>query len=282
MFDRPSPVSPSRDAYIAPPVQRAVRLIRHIADGHPAINMSETAKALQINRTTLLRLLHTLESEGFIEKRPGGAGYQVGLTLLGIAARTLFSQDIVQVAIPVLTRLAEALNLSSHLGVLDGAEVVYLVRRTPNTALASNIRVGSRLPAHATTMGRIILAHMTPSEIAALYDGREMKRFSEHTVTDLPALHARVALDRAAGITWSDAHFERGISSAAVAVFDFAGAPVGAINVSGTTPSFGDDARRAAIGSALKAAGVEISQRLGWPGPSDRDAASRPKIEEMA
>ena len=68
--------------YIAPPVQRAVRLIRHVAEGNPVLNMSETAKALKINRTTLLRLLHTLEAEGFVERRPNGAGFQVGLSLL--------------------------------------------------------------------------------------------------------------------------------------------------------------------------------------------------------
>ena len=71
--------------------------------------MSETAKALKINRTTLLRLLHTLEAEGFVERRPGGAGYQVGLSLLEVGARAIFSQDLVQVAVPVLTRLAEDL-----------------------------------------------------------------------------------------------------------------------------------------------------------------------------
>src|SRR3989440_9609787 len=162
----------SGSRYLAPPVQRAVRLIRHVAEGNPVLNMSETAKVLKINRTTLLRLLHTLEVEGFVERRPDGAGYQVGLALLEVGARALFSQDLVQVAMPVLTRLAETLQLSSHLGVLDGTDVLYLVRRTPNTPPASNIRAGSPLPAHATTLGRMLLAHMTPLESEALHAGR--------------------------------------------------------------------------------------------------------------
>ena len=93
----------------------------------------------------------------------------------------------------------------------------------PNTPLASNIRVGSRLPAHATTMGRMMLAFMPEVEIDKLYAGKELERFSEHTATTLAALHANAARDRSAGIAWSDAHFESGISSAAVPVFDFAG-----------------------------------------------------------
>src|SRR5258708_12123281 len=91
--------------YIAPPVQRAVRLIRHVAEGNPVLNMSETAKTLKINRTTLLRLLHTLELEGFVERRPDGAGYQTGLALLEVSPRALFAHDLVQPAIPVLTPL---------------------------------------------------------------------------------------------------------------------------------------------------------------------------------
>jgi DNA-binding IclR family transcriptional regulator len=253
--------------YIAPPVQRAVRLIRHVAEGNAVVNMSETAKALKINRTTLLRLLHTLEAEGFLEKRASGAGYQVGLSFLEVGARALFSQDLVQVAVPVLTRLADELQLSAHLGVRDGTDVLYLVRRTPDTPLASNIRVGSRLPAHATTLGRMILAFTPPAELRRLYAGKELERFSDHTATTLPALQAKLEKDRVAGIAWSEAHFERGIGSAAVPVFDFSSAPVGAINVSGPVAAFMEEGRRAAIGDALRMAGVEISRRLGWIGP---------------
>jgi DNA-binding IclR family transcriptional regulator len=260
--------------YIAPPVQRAVRLIRHVAEGNPVLNMSETAKTLKINRTTLLRLLHTLEVEGFVERRPNGAGYQIGLSLLEVGARALFSQDLVQVAVPVLTRLAETLQLSAHLGVLDGTDVLYLVRRTPNTPLASNIRAGSRLPAHATTMGRMLLAYMTPLEIEALYAGKELERFSDHTSTTLEDLRAKAGRDRHAGIAWSEAHFERGINSAAVPVFDFAGTPLGAINVSGPQAAFAQ-ARREIIASTLRTAGAEISRRLGWiePDGAERHAA---------
>src|ERR1700741_3998002 len=206
----------SAGIYLAPPVQRAVRLIRHVAEGNPVLNMIETAKTLKINRTTLLRLLHTLEAEGFVERRPSGAGFQVGLSLLEVGARALFSQDLVQVAVPGLTELSGKLQLSAPLGVLDGTDVLYLVRRTPDTPLASNIRVGSRLPAHATTIGRMILAFLPQLEIDKRY----------------------------AGIAWSDCYFESGISSAAVPVLDFAGTPLGAINVSGPVNAFAGKERR--------------------------------------
>src|SRR5262249_44594920 len=241
--------------YIAPPIQRAVRLIRHVAEGNPVLNMSETAKTLKINRTALLRLLHTLEVEGFVERRPDGAGYQVGLALLEVGARALFSQDLVQVAMPVLTRLAESLQLSAHLGGLDGTDVLYLVRRTPHTPLARHIRVVTRLPAHATTMGRMLLAYMTKVELETLYAGKELQRFSDHTATTLAALETKAEKDRAAGIAWSEAHFERGIGSAAVAVFDFGGTPLGAIHGSGPVRAVAAEGRRALSGAGVGAGG---------------------------
>ena len=89
-------------------------------------------------------------------------------------------------------------------------------------------------------MGRMILAFMPALEIDKLYAGKELARFSDHTATTLAALHAKLEQDRSAGMAWSDAHFESGISSAAVPVFDFAGTPLGAINVSGPVNAFAE------------------------------------------
>src|SRR5262245_39411695 len=227
-------------SYIAPPVQRAVRLLRHIADGDPVTSMSETAKTLKINRTTLLRLLYTLESEGFVERRNDEAGYQVGPSLVALAARIVFSQDLIRVSVPIVAKLAEKVGMSAHLGVLEETDVLYLLRRTPNAPLASNIRIGSRLPAHATTMGRIILAHMSTADVEAIFRGKQLLRFSAHTPTTMAELHIVLKRARQDRIAWSDGFFEPGIGSAAVAVLDYAGAPVGALNVSGPLDSFRD------------------------------------------
>jgi DNA-binding IclR family transcriptional regulator len=251
----------AEDAYLSPPVQRATRLLRRIAEGDRVTNMSRTARDLDISRTTLLRLLHTLEAERFIEPA-GDAGWRIGAGLIGIAAHAFGSGDLAEAAQPVLHRLAETLGLSAHLGVLDGREVVYLVRRTPNASFVSNIRVGSRLPAHAANMGRIMLAHLPEAEVRALYAGVPMPASTAHTPTTLDGLLARLAQDREAGLAWSDGHYEPGIASVAAAVRDATGRPVAAINVSGQAASF--DAHRARIGTAVAEAASDISARLGF------------------
>lgn len=265
------------DAYLSPPVQRAVRLLRHIVEGDPVTNLSRSARELGINRTTLLRLLHTLHAERFLEPRGEGQGWRIGTGLIGLAAQAFYSEDLVQTAVPVLTRLADQLMLSTHLGVLDGLEVVFVVRRTPNHSVVSNIRIGSRLPAHAANMGRIIMANMPADKVDRMYAGSELKPVTQHTVVTLAQMHAQLAADRAAGLAWSDGNYEAGISSVAAAIFDATGEPVAAINVSGHSADFTGAARRAEIAAGILAAAREISERLGWLG-ADRadDAATKP------
>ena len=260
--------------YISPPVQRAVLLLRRIGEGDGVSNVSRTARELGINRTTLLRLLHTLQSERFIEPRPEGQGWRIGVGLIGLSAQAFFSQDLIQISVPVLTRLAETLDLSAHLGALDGLEIVYLVRRVPNNAFASNIRIGSRLPAHAANMGRIILAYLPPERIDALYSESMLSAVTRHTAVTLAQLHAQLEDDRTAGLAWSDGNYEAGISSVAAAIFDATDMPIAALNVSGQSVKFEGAARRRQIAASVRAAAYEISQRLGWHGPQTLIAAA--------
>lgn len=267
------------DLYLSPPVQRAARLLRHIAAGDAVTHISDTARAIGINRTTLLRLLHTLSAERFIEPRPDGNGWRIGVGLIGLAANSFFSEDVVQISVPVLTKLAESLGLSAHLGVLDGLDVVYVVRRVPNHVFASNIRVGSRLPAHAANMGRIILAHLPPAQVDRLYAGATMMPVTPHTAVTLVQLHAQLDADRAAGLAWSDGNYEPDISSVAAAIFDATGTPIAALNVSGHTSNFTGAGRREQIAAAVTDAAADISQRLGWFG---RDTESDRRRNQTA
>src|SRR5579862_9163121 len=225
-------------SYLSPAVQRAARLLRHVAEGDNVTNMSRTARELGINRTTLLRLIHTLEAERFIEVRSEGHGWQIGVGLIGLTAQAFFSEDLVQIAVPVLTRLAESLTLSAHLGVLDGRDIVYPVRRVPNHAFASNIRIGSRLPAHAANMGRIILASLPRERVDRLYAGVDLRPVTPQTPVTPLQLHAQLDADRALGLAWSDGNYEAGISSVAAAIFDVSNMPVAACNVTGQSAQF--------------------------------------------
>lgn len=258
----------NRMSYNVPPVQRAIKLLRHIADGNDCSNTSHAAKAVGINRTTLLRLLHTLAMEGMIEIEGPGGGYRLGTGLISLASSAVFSRDLVQVAQPVLKRLAQALGLSSHLGILEGQHIVYLVRETPNLHLVSNVRVGSRLPAHATTIGRSILAELDFSEVKALFKESELVGVTAKTPVTYETLAAQLADDKSQRIAWSVGNFEANIGSCAAAIHDISGDVAGAINVTGPDHHFLiEGGRREEISGDLMAAAEQISRQLGYLPP---------------
>lgn len=252
--------------YTVQPVVRALAVMRHIAAGNRCRNSSQTARAIGINRTTLIRLLATLERERIIEALPDG-GYQLGTGLIALASEALNARGIIQVARPVLRRLVDRLNLSAHLGVREGREIVYLARETPVSHLASTVRVGTRLPAHATTIGRILLAGLPREELAALYGGRTLEAYTDKTRTTLAELVGQLDEDLGRGVSWSVANFEPEIGSAAAPVYDHRGDAVAAINVTGHASLFaeeGDGTGR--IETALKEAAREVSEALGYRG----------------
>ncbi|MGH6763686.1 MAG: IclR family transcriptional regulator [Phyllobacterium sp.] len=255
----------SHEQYIVPPVLRAIAVLRYIAAGNHCRNLSTSAKALSINRTTLIRLVRTLQQERWIEEIAPGAGYQLGSGLIALAAGAINDRDAVRIAKPVLARLAQQLNLSAHLGILDGRDVVYMARQSPNTHLVSNVREGTRLPAHATTMGRILLAHLPTEELRRLYRDTGMKAFSEQTPTTFDALIEQLSAEREKGIVWNVNSFEPGIGSCACAIYDHTSQVIAAINVTGPDAYFKTGRTELhKIEQALRTAAEEISAALGY------------------
>ncbi|GBQ22489.1 IclR family transcriptional regulator [Gluconacetobacter sacchari] len=252
------------NGYVSPPVQRAARLLRYIGDGGSLANVKAAAAALGISRTTLLRLLHTLEMERFIERARDGE-YQIGIGLVGLVGESAFGQGLVRIALPIVANLAEKSGLSAHLGVLDGREAVYLARRVPNVPLASNISVGSRVGAHATTLGRAILAWLDPEDVRALYENCPLGQYTDRTPASWKTLSETLKRERETGYSESDGLYSDGVSSIAAPVFDESGRPIASVNVSGPTPLFETEGgRRAYIADLVTDAARQISVRLGW------------------
>lgn len=258
--------------YLSPPVQRACRLLRYIAEGGSFANIRAVATQLDISRTTLLRLLHTFEAERFIEKVSGGGDYQIGIDLVGMVGDHAYGQDLVRIGMPVIARLAEETGLSAHLGVLDGLDAMYLARRVPNVPLASNITVGSRISAHATTLGRAILAVMDAETVRAMYAGCVLGQYTDMTPTTWESLEARLRAEREMGYSVSDGVYSNGVSSVAAPIFGHGHKVLAALNVTGPTSLFKMSLRRETqiIEQVCKAAHT-LSVRIG-----DREEAAPP------
>lgn len=256
---------PETKTYSVPPVERAIKLLRYIGDGNTCRNLSTASRDLAINRTTLIRLIHTLLEQRLIEEMAEGAGYRLGVGLVTLGAQAIAGRDLVRTCQPVLERLCEDTAMSAHIGILDGIDIVYLNRVAPNSHLVSNIHAGARLRAHASSIGRAILAEMDPSAITALLEGATLEAVTPKTPTTIDGVLAQAASDKALGYAWSVGNFEAGIGSCGAAIFDHNGAVVGALNVSGADSRFSDASDSKQIREAVCKAARDASSFLGAP-----------------
>lgn len=246
------------------PVIRGLRLLRFIAEGGSTANLSEVGRRIDVNRVTVMRLLATLEHEGMVERLPQG-GHTVGFSFLKLASHVLAANDLTTFARRVLARLSGSLQLSAYLAVPDGGDVLYLLRDMPNTGLVSNIQVGSRVPAHLTTPGRMLIAHLSPEQLRERLGDDPLP-----TVTgQSPGTHARLAeilaADLERGCAWSFSAFEPGIDACAAPVHDATGEVVAAISVAGPQQRFeADGTLRERVQKEVKAAAKDLSALLGY------------------
>jgi len=249
-----------------PGLERGLGILRLFKRRRPAISPPEMARELGIPRSTVHRLVQTLEELGFLRRVDGGGMYALGPAVLTIGFEYLGSLDIVQLSRPVLERLRDETDCSTHLAIRNGTDIVYLARYASNAAITSNVSVGSALPAHATVIGRVILADLADAELAQLYRGKPLEAYTEQTPTTLPALLRLLAEDRQRGYAISTSFYERGVTSIAAPVRDHSGRVVASINAVTVEVAPEEPALRGGLKDRVVAAAATISEMLGAPG----------------
>lgn len=185
----------------------------------------------------------------------------------------LAGQDLTTFARRVLATLSESLKLSAYLTVRDGRDVLYLLRDMPQTALVSNIQVGSRVPVHQITPGRMLIAHMPESELRDLLGPEPLATATPQGATSYARLTEILGADHARGCAWSFSGFEPGIDACAAPVFDASGAVVAAISTAGPAQRFELDPQlRERTEREVKRAARDLSGLLGYATPRDSRA----------
>ena len=222
----------ARDRYTVPALAQGLAALGLFSRARPALTAPEIAQSLSLSRSTVFRLLHTLQSLGYLV-RADDRLYRLGPALLNRGFAYLASLDLVEVAQKELLALRDETGNATQLAVLEGAEVLYLARCLATRALTSNVAVGTRLPAHATAMGRVLLMEMPEEAVRALFTGRRLARFTDATPTALPNLLDVLARDRARGHVLSRSSFEPGVDMLALPVRNAEGRIEAAISLVG-------------------------------------------------
>lgn len=253
--------------YKVPALERGMQLLMLFDRNRREIGAPEIGQLLGIPRTSVFRLLQTLENLELVTRatRTMGGAYRLGPAVLRLGFEYIASLDITELGRPVVEALCAATDLPTQLVIRDGREVVVILRLTGNSAFQSNVSVGTRMPAHATALGRVMLADVTESELRKLYPERALERFSAQTPASVAELRRIVAEDRLRGYALSDSFYERGISAVAAPVRDGTDRIVAAISVTTQREAIPGE-ERDVLARKVVAAADELSRRLNYRG----------------
>ena len=197
----------------------------------PSMTLSDVARKTGLSRGTARRLLLTLVELGYAGF--DGKNFSLRPRVLNLGFAYLNSQTLWQLAQPYMVELVEQVHESCSVSVLDGTDIVY-VARVPTAAriMSINLGIGTRLPAFATSMGRVLLAGLPNEEIERLLEQvSPLPRHTSKTITDPKELLREIEQVRRQGWALVDQELEQGLRSVAVPVVDCVGMPIAALNV---------------------------------------------------
>jgi len=213
-------------------VERALDVLLCFTQQTPELSMTQIAEQVGINKSTIHRLLATLEKKRFVERDPLTGIYRPGIRLLQLAYLTLEQNDLRRLAAPYLRRLCELQRENVNLTILDDIDVIYLevVESAQRVKLAATS--GQRLPAFCTASGKAILAFMPEEEVKRIIE-RGMPRYTPYTLLSSSELFENLHHTRELGFAISEQEFEDGINAVAAPIFDRSKQPLASISVAG-------------------------------------------------
>ena len=227
--DRPE-LDGGRAAHYVQSLERGLAVIRAFGAATPSLTLSEVARATGLTRAATRRFLLTLGDLGYV--RSDGRYFELTPRVLELGYAFLSSMTLPEVAEPHLERLVAEVHESSSVSVLDDDDIVYVARVPTSRIMRVSINVGTRFPAYATSMGRVLLAGLEPEELDAFLARAELVRLSARTITAEPKLRAELARVRRQGWAMVDQELEEGLRSVAAPIRDRAGQVVAAVNLS--------------------------------------------------
>lgn len=229
----PSERSEKKGVKTVQSVEKALRILDVMGDlGRPQ-NLMELSQALEMNASTLYRLLVTLCRRGFVVHDVHTGSYRLSLKTFQIGQAALDSVDLRRDARPVMEALVARCNETVNLVALQGRDVIFVEQVESTNMLRSLIKVGSRAPAYATGGGKALLAGLAKAEVRALYADYRMHAFTDNTITDLTQLQEELTVTSRRGYAIDDEECERGLRCVAAPIYDHARYAVAALTVTG-------------------------------------------------
>ena len=243
-------------------VDRAISILQVLAR-RGVSGVTEISVELSVHKSTVSRLLGTLEGRGLVEQTSSRGRYRLGPAVVPLAAGVTKRHDLTVISRAVCNALASDVGETVNVVVQEGRGVVTLDQVIGSSAITTVNWVGQRNPLHATSSGKVFLASMPPVELQT-YLSVELTRFTKYTITDPEQLESELAAVREHGYALAMEEQELGLAAVAAPIRSLDGRVIAALAVSGPTMRI-DEAAIHRIAPRLQAAAAQISERNGYP-----------------
>jgi DNA-binding IclR family transcriptional regulator len=228
------------DRYTVPGLERGLRILAEFSRREPVLTAPEIARRLGVPRSTVF-----------------------GLAVLRLGFEYLASQGITELGRPILERMRDETGCATSLVVRDGRDIVYVLRAASPSPFASAVSIGTRLPAHATVLGHVLLGDLTLSQLRALYPEGKLEAINENTPATTEQLFDVVQQVRERGHVLAEGFFESHICTVAAPVLGDSGHVVAAIGLTVPGSRIAED-KRAALVAQVRGAATQLSTLLNY------------------
>jgi DNA-binding IclR family transcriptional regulator len=242
-------------------VDRAAAILEILArDGEAGV--TEVARELGVHKSTASRLLAALDRRELVTQDAARGRFRLGIGIVRLAGAVARGLDVVQEGRPVCRVLAREVGETVNLAILSGRDALYLDQVAGPAALSPHNWAGQRIPLHATSDGKVLLAYLPADEVAG-HLMPPLRRFTERTITAPAGFASLLAGVRQRGYATAVEELEEGLTAVAAPIRNAEGAVIASISASG--PSFRIPAERIDdLAGSVRRAAAEISRRLGW------------------
>lgn len=244
-------------------VDRAMLILDHLKESPKGLGVTELSKRLVVAKSTVHRLLSTLEKHRYVKKVNNDGVYQLGLKFLEMNETVIENLDIVELAHPILEKLTNKVSDITHLAMLENFELIYIDKVENKSIIRIYSQTGKRGPLHCTGVGKAIAAYFSEHKLELFLNRTELKKFTQSTFTSKEAFKNELKKIRVEGYSIDNEEHEEGIRCVAVPVFDHLGEVNYAISVTGTINRMTNQHVEEII-PLLKESAYEISQQIGY------------------
>jgi IclR family KDG regulon transcriptional repressor len=248
-------------------VQKTFAIIEHFTIQKPEWGVTELAKAIGSNKSTVYRFLNDLNSLGILFKHPDTEKYSLGIKLYELGSRVQLKSAFVDKTHPVLEEVAQSIKETVHIAVLKNRKVFYVDRVESPQGLRISSQIGSFNPIHATSLGKVLLAYLPDKEqkqtLKSILDEHPLTSYTKNTITEKSTLIEELDRIKSNGYAIDREEFEIGLICVGIPIFNQKNEVVASLSASGPANRFKEEEVTNYVATLRKGADV-IQQKIGF------------------